>query len=265
MKRRRARKPFSLFAFQDLVTGLSGVMILLVLTMSLDVAAERKAEGDRGAALEGASADAAVLEGDIRRLRKELEALKETAESVRVAAREKASAEENEAAREAREEAERAAGALRSRVEALEQRLELARKAEEESRSVLVEMETARKELESELEALRKRPGITLIPERGNLKLPIYVVCGEAGFSVHRPLDADVPEGETAGDEEGLVEVLEAMDRRTHSVVLLVRPSGVQRMQGAAQLARDLGFAVGRDPLEEDMVVDFAGAAGRSE
>ena len=30
MRRRGGRNPFSLFSFQDLVTGLSGVMILLV-------------------------------------------------------------------------------------------------------------------------------------------------------------------------------------------------------------------------------------------
>lgn len=252
-----------MFSFQDLVTGLSGVMILLVLVMVLDVSAERVQAGNRGEdPLDDTSEAEAALEAEIRGLREELEELKQAAEKVRLAVKDEASAEAAEAAEAVREEEEREGAVLRARVEALRQRLELVKKADAESREVLARMDATRRDLEGELVALRKRAGVTLIPERGDLKMPVYVECAGAGFRAHRPLAEGGAESEELDGDEELRDFLDALDRRTHSVVLLVRPSGARRMGNAAQTARELGFAVGRDPLEEGVHVEFGGAEG---
>ena len=124
-------------------------------------------------------------------------------------------------------------------------------------------MENTRRELEARLDALRQRTGVTLIAERGNLKSPVYVVCGGRGMTAFRPLDDGAPGGgEALENMEELEECLDALDRRTHTVVLLVRPSGTVWMQGAVDTTKRLGFAVGRDPLEEAVEISFAGAGG---
>ena len=124
-------------------------------------------------------------------------------------------------------------------------------------------METTRRDLEARLDALRKQSGVTLIPERGNLKAPVYVVCGGGGMTAYRPLEGGgAVAGEPLRGAEELEEYLDALDRRTHTVVLLVRPSGTGQMRGAADTARRLGFAVGRDPLEESVEVAFAEPGG---
>lgn len=261
MSRRGARRPFSLFSFQDLVTGLSGVMILLVLTMALGAAARSGVV--RTDPLDDTAEEEAALRAETEAFLDRLAALKAEADRTRLAVRDAPSAEAAEAAREAVRVAVDEADALRAQVEALVQRLEAVRKADAESKRVLAEMETTRRNLEARLDALRKRPGVTLIAERGNLKAPVYVVCGGGGMTAYRPLDGGAPSaGETLDGEEELEEYLDALDRRTHTVVLLVRPSGAGKMRGAADAARRLGFAVGRDPLEEAVEVAFAEAGG---
>lgn len=260
MRRRKIGRPFSLFSFQDLVTGLSGVMILLVLTLLLDMAASRSPDMPNPESLEDTLETEKTLSDEIRRLRAELASLKDAAAAARLAVRGAESPEEaEERARRIQEERERDAAMWRSRLAALQKRLEELKHGDFENRAILEEMENNRQALESELEAFRKRAGITLIPERGNLKLPIYVECSGTGFRIHR-LPGD---GDGSGDsvelsgERQLRDCLGKLDRRTHSVVLLVRPSGTWRMDGAARVAREAGFAVGRDPLEEDVALDF--------
>ena len=55
---------------------------------------------------------------------------------------------------------------------------------------------------------------------------------------------------------------LEERDHTTHTVILLVRPSGVDMMGELSELVKGLGFSCGRDPLEEDVEVSFGTMGG---
>ena len=120
-------------------------------------------------------------------------------------------------------------------------------------------MELARRNLEDSLNRLRKRNGITLIPERGYSKSPVFVVLGRGQVTVTAPLDENRREATFSEDVLGnrLRESLSRFDSTTHSVVLIVRPSGVDAMDRAVELVKSLGFSFGRDPLEENTEVSF--------
>jgi hypothetical protein len=45
-------------------------------------------------------------------------------------------------------------------------------------------------------------------------------------------------------------------------VILLVRPSGIKKMQAVADIVRGMGLSYGRDPLEEDVEISLGKANG---
>lgn len=267
MNARSRTSPFSLFSFQDIITGLCGVLILLVLVMVVDLAM-RRAVAPPPPVVAEAPEDPAATEA---RLLAEIEALEETIARIRaelatrrVAAADGVSEDRLEEAERDLSDKERRIAALLSQADALRMRLEKARDADARSRRILREMEDTRRELEAGLAVMRNRKGVTLIPERGNLKSPVYIVLGRGQVEIHRPLDKGartvrVPQGETA---EAVRAALDPLDRSTHTVVLIVRASGAADMMLLADLVKSMGFACGRDPLEEDVEVSFGAAEG---
>lgn len=267
MSRRRDRSsPLSLFSFQDIITGLCGIVILLVLVMVLDLVARRDtappppvpdAPVDPAATEDALRSEIAALEEAIARAR---EALAKR----RIATAGGVSAERLEEVNRDLSEREREIAALLSQLDAMKTRLEKARDADAQSKRALLEMEKTRRDLETALAALRDRKGVTLIPERGNLKSPVYIVLGRGQVEIHRPLDKGArairaPQRDVA---ETVRATLSPLDRKTHTVVLIVRPSGASDMMPLAELVKDMGFACGRDPLEEDADVSFGAPEG---
>lgn len=274
MSRRRDRSsPFSLFSFQDIITGLCGIVILLVLVMVLDLVARRDAAPPPpvpDAPVDPAATEDA-LRSEIAALEEAISRAREALAKRRVATAGGVSAERLEEANRDLSEREKEIAALLSQLDALKTRLEKARDADAQSKKALLEMEktrrdleTARRDLETALAALRDRKGVTLIPERGNLKSPVYIVIGRGQVEIHRPLDKGAhavraPQRDVA---ETVRSVLSPLDRSTHTVVLIVRPSGASDMMPLAELVKDMGFACGRDPLEEDADVSFGAPEG---
>ena len=91
-----------------------------------------------------------------------------------------------------------------------------------------------------------------------------FMILGERKFEKH--LEAIVsPENiQYFFDEikEGLSRELVKLDYTTHTVILLVRPSGIKKMQAIADMVRGYGLSYGRDPLEEDVEVSLGKAGG---
>jgi hypothetical protein len=92
----------------------------------------------------------------------------------------------------------------------------------------------------------------------------VYIVLGRGRVEIHRPLDKGAqpvraPQRDTA---DAVRTALRELSPATHTVVLLVRASGASDMDGIAALVKKLGFACGRDPLEEDAEIAFGPAAG---
>ena len=94
MKRFNRNSPFSLFSFQDIITGLCGIIILFVLIMLVDLVMRRDASssGARDEPVEVVDRTD-ELRNEIATLKQELAAVRELARSVIVATKDKAAPE----------------------------------------------------------------------------------------------------------------------------------------------------------------------------
>lgn len=263
MASRRHRTRFSLFAFQDIVTGLCGVLILLVLTMVVDLSDRREPERAQPVP-EVVDEEQAALRKEIAELEKKLATAREAARKTIVSVKDTAAPEDAARLNKEMTEKEKELAALVTQTEDLRTRVAAAKDADARNRKKVREMEEARRALENRLAALKNRKGVTLIPERGSIKSPVYVVCGRGGVEVLRPLAKTVERKWIKfGDmREGLADELMKLDHTVYTVVLLIRPSGVEKMDELADLVKGLGFSCGRDPLEEDVDVSLGDAGG---
>lgn len=265
MKRRRDN-PISLFSFQDVITGLCGIMVLLVLLVIVDIATGRIApqkSRERQVPVETDDEKEKLLR-EIDTLEKRLAALKDESRLLIVATSEKAAPEVRERLVSELDERQREAAALLSQVEDLRIRVFAARNADAESIKKIAEMDRIRGILETKLAKMKKTKGITLIPEWGEYKIPVFIVCGRGGVEILRPLGkSTLRKWVGFGDiEDGLRAELSSLDTTTHTVIIMIRPSGVSRMDALVELVKGMGFSYGRDPLEEDLEIDIGKAEG---
>lgn len=258
MQRRKRANPVSLFAFQDIITGLCGVMIFMVLVQVVGLAFEgmRDERVFKPVACSTESIDA--LKAEIKVLENELSTVKIESSRAVLAIKGKARQEDVQKINKQLTEKELVLAALISQVHDLETQVESAKKTDAEDAARIKEMERTRRLLEQQISGLKGRRGVTLIPERGEFKIPVYMICSWSGIEVQRPFEK-VPKVEIAPDalQNKLDEYIAALDHTTHAVVLLVRPSGVKIMSQAVEILKSHSFTYGRDPLEENLEVAF--------
>lgn len=258
MRRRKRVNPVSLFAFQDIITGLCGIMIFMVLVQVVGLAFEGLRDEWCFKSVVCSTESIDVLKSEIKALEKELSAVKIKSSRAVSAIKDKARQEDVDKINKQLTEKELAVAALISQVHDLETQVESAKKADAEDAARVREMERTRRLLEQQIAGLKGRRGVTLIPERGEIKLPVYMICSWAGIEVQRPFEK-VPKVNIASDavQDKLDEYIAALDHTTHAVVLLVRPSGVKFMNQAVEILKNHSFTYGRDPLEENLEVAF--------
>ena len=258
MRRRKRVNTVSLFAFQDIITGLCGIMIFMVLVQIVGLAFEglRDEWCFKPVVCSTESIDA--LKSEIKALEKVLSTVKIKSSRAVLAIKDKARQEDVDKIKKQLTEKERVVAALISQVHDLETQVESAKKADAEDAAKVREMERTRRLLEQQIAGLKGRRGVTLIPERGEFKLPVYMICSWSGIEVQRPFEK-VPKVNIAPDAVNgkLDEYIAALDHTTHAVVLLVRPSGVKFMHQAVEILKNHSFTYGRDPLEENLEVAF--------
>ena len=265
MARRRQRVRFSLFSFQDIITGLCGVLILFVMIMLVDFV--MTPEGRAAVpplTEEDANVNLESLRQEILQLEKDLAKAREEARTAIVSSKEAAAPEVAAKLTAELNDKERELAALVSQVADLRTRVAAAKDADARNKKKVREMEETRRILEGKIAAMRNKKGITLIPERGTFKMPVYIICGRGGVEIIRPLKKDSKGKwiERGVLRDGVTRELENLDHTTHTVVLLVRPSGIEMMNELTGLVKALGFSCGRDPLEEDVEVSIGTAGG---
>lgn len=240
-------------------------MVFFVLVMLVDLISGREAPRDQSEQTPIETDDSLdALKREIASLRERLRQLKDATRKIIVATESKAAPEKEAKLVAELDEKEREVAALRSQIADLRMRVAKARDADAESQRKVADMEKTRRLLEERLAKLKGAKGVTLIPERGEFKTPVFVVCGRGGVEVLRPIAKKAhrkwyPYGDM---EEGVRDELSSLDRSTHTVILLIRPSGISRMGALVRLVKDMGFSYGRDPLEEDVDVDISKEGG---
>lgn len=270
----------SFFAFQDIITSVSGILILvtLILATELDRPASRnrqdadpELEAKLAEILQQAETDARnqqlqnlltaaetapaaeKLEADILRLRTQLaeEKSKSTAVAAQLAA--------NQAAITARDQA-LGLTTLKAQIKSILE--EAAKLAGEEARvrADMDRMEQRVAGVESRLLKLRAREGqLWLLPDKSSTtKEPILATIGGAGAKVER---FDRPDQSQAFDSATAASDFEAYlataKPLNQYIVFLVRPSGIELFDRLVKLAREKGFEVGFDALEENRQIHF--------
>jgi len=268
------------FAFADIITAVSGMLIFITLMLATDLgrpagdraaiaAAEKqiqetlaqqaKADADN-ARLEGllsiaqTAPDLQKLQGDIERLRARLDDEKRQQNSIA----------EQIAGKDAAAQARDSRLGLTDLRAAVQRALDEAQdntRHDTETRGVTDILQRQVERIESTLLKLRQRDGqVWLIPDKkATSKEPILVTVGRGSAIIER-FDHPEQRRQWAGDEAEpqLKSYLDKANAQNQYVVFLVRPSGIGLFQNLMRETRVVGFEIGYDALEEDRKIHFS-------
>lgn len=271
----------SFFAFQDIITSVSGILILvtLILATELDRPSSRtthdadpelerelsetlrqQAKVDSQnqnlqgllAAAETAPA-AEKLEADITRLRSQLADEKKKRASV---------AEQLAASQYVIEARDRTLGLtdLKAQIQRFIQEAESLARQEAKVREDMTTVEQRVASVQSKLLKLRERERkLWLIPDKSSTtKEPILASISGSGVKVERFDHPDqAKEFSKSSASPGFDSYLGEAKPLDQYVVFLVRPSSIELFERLVKLAREKGFEVGFDALEEDREIHF--------
>jgi S1-C subfamily serine protease len=282
MPRRLTGQPpsVSFFSFQDVITAVSGIILLIALIMSLRLM-EPQLTSARAAPEQLAMRDA---------LRNELASLQEQVAGWRADKAgdlsDDASISANAANIDAlaeRLEAEGMrlsgeAGALELpgnlqidlqglREEINQQTAELAR-IKEETKETTAAVDAVRVKVEQAeqvvLAELRDTNDVWLIPDRSDTsKEPVIVSVYQDKFVV-QPVDAKKPDvvSRSGQDSSDVGKLLEPFKPQDQYVVFYFRPSSLNSFESIKAAAKELNFEIGYDLVEDDANVQFAKPSG---
>jgi len=282
MPRRLTGQPpsVSFFSFQDIITAVSGIILLIALIMSLGVM-EPQLTSARAAPEQLATRDA--LRNELESLRAKVAGwqagkagdLNDDASIGANAANMIAVAERLEA------EGLRLSGEARSlelpgslqidlrslRDEIAQQAAELARiKGETKETTISIDAVRAKVEQAEQvvLAELRDTNDVWLIPDRSDTsKEPIIVSVYRDRFEV-QPVDAKKPNvvSRSGKDSSDIEKLLEPFKPQEQYVVFYFRPSSLGSFESIKAGAKKLDFEIGYDLVEDDANVQFARPSG---
>lgn len=257
----------SFFAFQDIITGTAGFLIVIAvfLALGLDQVVGVSEDTDPGLISEE---DLTPLLAEITRLKAEVTqlqilpaqdeaSLKRMVEDLKVSISQLAEETQrssivsprlNESTldRDAQIEKERhltQLATLRDALEAARQQLKL-------SAQNLITMEQRTKDAEAQMQQSRDRQNVLrLIPERSDTsKEPILVLVRATTFLVQ---SFDGSKAQIARSEDALMASLADLSPEKHYVVFYFKPSGAPHFTALTQLVRRAGFEIGYDLIPE--------------
>jgi hypothetical protein len=257
MSRRRSSNsaPLSLFSFQDLITSLSGILILIVLLMSIHVAVQDPAHAPRAAEDEGLPIEALRnrvedLRGQLRKMQATLSVLG-TTDVVKIATDDIREERRHGAVRAAMDGATRRIGELTEEIARVELLADAARQRANDA-----QLERSNLQILSDAALDRL---LFVIPEPGSGKTPVLVECSGASSRlgyIDKPGDPLILPPGRQGMEAFRAKIVTLSPSREY-IVFMIKPSGVGVFEELWAIADGLGFDVGYDALEEDRVIAF--------
>lgn len=289
-RRRRSAAAFSLFSFQDIITSVTAILILLVLILVLELLTRRQ---------EVAAADPAVSRASLQATAAALEALVGTLSAVvpqdavrPLVGRTRSELERDvriveDQARQAAADAE-AARAVEGRARALAAaavaRLDDAKQVREEvdrmkEEAARVDEEARKLALDNEREAdrlARKReeivqqpsPGAELVfnpPRDADSQAWIVEVSSDGLTAVKLGTNQRRQLGPEVGPGSAAAAWLEELDPGQDHLLILVRPSGIDVVTDVRDLIDETGIPYGVDLIGEDQVVRDGAGESRAE
>jgi hypothetical protein len=272
---RGGQPTISFFAFQDIITAVSGILVIVTLLLALHLdevtpvstddepaSPESAAELDarltelsaERAAIERLQAaqaisDPAALEAEIAKLKQQLAAANSRRAQQDAMA---SSVKANRAGDAVEVEAEAARRKLQANAEKL---AELERRAAE-SAAAMAELERQVKERQAALLAeQQRRNDLWLIPQKSSTsKEPVLVIVEDQAVALQR---FGQTEPQRVRRTREFTEALKTYSKLDHYLVFYFKPSGADRFKELGSAARDAGFEIGYDAIGEDANLRF--------
>ncbi len=253
----------SLFSFQDVITGITGVMILVSLLLVLEVTS-RKLKEMPPIELESPVVEEEMQIGELERERAALAAEAERKQGI-IDALPDADRPELEL-QIGNEEVIQAH--LTARLEQAKRKLNAAqekdkRAGQEKARSEgeIKKSETRIRELEEQIQKAEQENRLQFVFAE-TTKIPVIVECSAAAMRVHvmaaTPETKDFPSPHKTDFKAAMVALKEwakGRSRERDAFVVVIKPSAVAYASFVVELLANLGFDVGFEPLEEDRTV----------
>lgn len=251
-RRRGSEDPVSLFSFQDIITTLSGVLILLVLIMAIQIAAQKAVSAK---SMVEESND--PLKARIDQLAADLVKVRELTRNAQPdavqQAREMIAKESELAARNA--DLAAATHELNKLQELLQNRMQLLGSKGKQAAALAEDLEEA---LEYNAD-MRVKNNVYFIPEVGFQKTPVLLQCVDSGYTSGILGDPKSVVTIKAGSMLGsrLRRHLATYDQAKHHIVLLVKPSGTTCYDDAVEVVKQARFDFGSEPIGETVIVEY--------
>lgn len=278
---RRFDSKISFFAFADIITAVSGMLIFITLLLATDLGRPTNSQAESSNSelerqlsetltkqaavdaenrhLQGLLAEANTgpdpekLQADISRLRAELAEEKSKHAGM---------AQDLAASKSALDAQDKFLGITDVREQIPKEAEELAVLDSEKSKVLdeIAALEQQITSVQSKILKLRSREGqVWLIPDRKNTtKEPILATVSGRGVRMEQfDHPEQAKEFSKSGAGAGFQSYLKQAKPQNQYVVFLIRPSGIGLFKDLVQTARDEGFEVGFDALEEDREVHF--------
>lgn len=265
----------SFFAFQDVITGTTGFLIIITifLALNLDTVIGVSTDADPNAELAVTlkstlaeivklrqQAATAVLspnetEETVMRMIDELKrSIERLAPSSQPDPSQK-NAGESPLEREIRIEKQK----LLTAIDSLKKQLPDSTKAAAEAESKLAAVESEIKKMQSRLQQSYDRHNVLrLIPEKSTTnKEPVLVVADKAGFLIQL-FDGSKPKA--ADTLTALMQALASFAPAQHYIVLYFKPSGALQFEDVTRKVRGAGYEIGYDLIPENIQLEAAEA-----
>jgi len=257
MSRKRANNgiSISLFSFQDIITCLSGIMILLVLMLCVDIVSQKilNAQGDAShpppAAIPSPDEEATINSGS------------ETSEGEKFTDPVKVAKEKIESEYRKRK--------MISDIDILEGQIKKLHGEVTQIEQDLLSKHTREQELGSQLIDLRKTwkvlsmdKSISFIPEKGSNLSAILVECSRDSIRAGRYSDNKPPQifSTNKNGVGKFIRSLKKFNKHHYFVLFVIKPSGIDYTMNLIHKVQLMGFDVGYDAMVEEQYISFEGA-----
>jgi len=261
--RRGVGTPLSLFSFQDVITCITGIMILLVLFLVLEVIMQKSLDVPAQRPQESAPLQNPRAVAELRDERAQLEGEIERAAS-QLAGQPHASPWQIRRDLEgSRAERERLARRKDELIKGIRQREDVTQTGEqdrEEMERQVRELQERVEELKQLLAQLTSEDHVTFAFEETH-KTPVIVQC--SGDQIRaKPLSAQermqaFPQQAGTSLTPGFMEWANQRDAEREGFFLVIRPSAAPYAGDLIRTLKDAGFDVGYEPLEESKTAVF--------
>lgn len=268
--RRGARdNPVSLFAFQDIMTGVIGILLLIVLLMCLDLT---RATAEANGIVERLET-ARLLEHDLDSILAQERKTDRSVRELRDQLRRQSDAQPQIDLVVARR---RELSMLYQRIASIERAVhggfEALRELTESGGALrqleeLNEIEQTRERLELELDAVRRHPGLTYLLNQRFGKAPLLVVASRNAIRVgivgSEQAVLTFLQGDFETRKQALAQWLQRFDSQAYYVLLAAKPSAQSHIGVLRTAITELGFSQGLDLLPENWsVLQYSSLAG---